>query len=339
MLTYWFNENTNINENLVLDRCANRKPDRIVLLGDLEWEMPLLSQKLISYCKNNNIKLIIVHGASKCEYYEKLYEGYDFDINDVRFFDIQWLLNTEQKISWRMDYKNYQPQDFIYPYICLNNRAHLHRCAIIDELAGQQLLDKGIVTWHKFLNENKNYPFKYYNNAIRKLNDNFEDELDSFLIPDEFHKSFLHVIAEASHKAAFITEKTAIPTLLKKPYLVLSCKHWYKNLTRLGFVLYDELFDYSFDEVDDLHMRTKLLVKNVHNIIDKNYKELYQLLLPKLEHNYNRLLELKTEPSMIPDVVHEYVQNLKDLALRCEGGQSRIWSMVDEATQSHASVP
>lgn len=333
MLTFWFNENTNIDEEKVLAKCKDRRPDRIVLLGDLEWEMPRLSQKLIDYCKDNNIKLVIVHGASYCDYYKELYQKYNFDINNVFFFETQWILNTELKLSWRMNYARYEQQEYTYPYISLNNRAHVHRCALIDELAGQNLLDKGVVTWHRFLDENKDYPFKYYDNSIRRLNDDFEKKLDSLLLPDEFHKSFLHVVAEASHKAAFITEKTTIPMLLKKPYLVLSCRHYYKNLARLGFVLYDELFDYSFDDVDDLQTRANMLVTNLNRVVNQDYNLLYQKLLPKLEHNYNRVLELKTKRSSIPDIICEYVQNLKDLSLQREGSYSRLWSFVDQATQ------
>ena len=41
-------------------------------------------------------------------------------------------------------------------------------------------------------------------------------------------------------------EKTAKAIGNFKPFIVIGCQDWYKYFTSFGFVLYDELFDYSF---------------------------------------------------------------------------------------------
>lgn len=329
MKTRWYSTTISIDPDQIMQDYIEDPVDRIVLLAEWEWSLDLT--KLAPFCKENNIELVPVTGNSRDAYYEKFLEKVDFDINKVVFFDKHWLLLTEELLSRRMDYRNYKHESFRYPFICMNNRAHYHRCFLIDELSKNNLIEKGVVTWHNFLGLPHDFSFKHYDGSIRTLTDDFKTKLDSFLVPDIYKNCFLDVIGEATHEGTIISEKPTKSLLLKKPFLVLGSRHWYKHFQSHGFKLYDEVFDYSFDECDDLELRTELFVKNIIKIIDKDHQKLYDLLKPKLEYNLNLIEEFKRSSSSIPDIIVEHVKYLKDNGFKKQGKDYRLWDMVDNA--------
>jgi len=269
----------------------------IVLLSETEWEI-----NIPEYFLNElKVPLRIVLGSFESEYYSKRYKN----IN-VEYWDTHWLGWSLMQLKHEPWFKTYKPNtEFKYPFISLNNRSHIHRCVFIDELAKQNLIDKGIVTWIKHLNENRNYPYQHFDNQVIKLDDDFQTQLNSFIIPQEFHDSFFHVVTEATCVTPFLTEKTAIPLLLKKPFMIIGSQYYNQKLVELGFKLYDEIIDYSYDEVLDLHERTQLFVNNIHKIVNCNSTEMYELLKPNIEFNYNRALEIINDTSFIPDIIKE----------------------------------
>jgi hypothetical protein len=275
----------------LLDILNNTTANEVVILSELEWEFPNLTPDILSAYKNNNVNIKVVLGS------------FDTITNyDTIYWPTFWINWAHENLRY-VKVNDFDITNVKYPFISLNNRSHYHRCVFIDEMAKQDLIDKGIVTWVKHLNENINFPYKHFDNRQILLNDEFNKKLDSFLIPEEYNQSLFHVITEATHRAAFITEKTVIPTLLKKPYIVIGSMGYNRRLTELGFKLYDEIFDYSFDNESDIFKRTELFVNNVNRITSTNFHEAYTLLLPKIIHNYNRALEIINDKSLIPDVI------------------------------------
>jgi hypothetical protein len=273
----------------------------IVLLSEIEWEINFPDY----FLEELKVPLTIVLGSFNCKYYNERYK----DIQ-VEYWDTHWLGWSLMQLKYEQWFRTYKPNtEFKYPFITLNNRSHIHRCAFIDELAKQNLVDRGIVTWIKHLNENANYPYQHFDNQIRTLDDDFQTQLNSFIIPKEFHESFFHVITEATCVTPFLTEKTAIPLLLKKPFMIIGSQYYNKKLIELGFKIYDELVDYSYDNVEDLHERTRLFVNNVHKIVDCNSTEMYKTLLPKIEHNYNRALEIIKDTTFVPNIIKDRVNS------------------------------
>jgi len=286
----------------------NTEASEIVLLHETEWEINI-PQYFLEHLK---VPLRLVLGSFECEYYKDKYKGIQVD-----YWNTHWLGWAAIQLKHQSWYNTYTPIiDFKFPYISLNNRSHIHRCAFIDELSKQNVIDKGIVTWIKHLNENSNYPYQHFDNQIRKLNDDFQTKLDSFLIPKEFHESFFHVVTEATSVVPFLTEKTAIPLLLKKPFMVLGSKDYMHKLVELGFKLYDELIDYNYDTVNDLNERARLFVSNIHNIVSCDHTLAYQQLKSKIDYNYNRALEIIRDSDFIPEIIKiRYQSNKKDLTV------------------------
>lgn len=298
-------------ESLV-NQAVEQSVDEIVLLGETEW-MVNIKPEHITLLNQHNIKIRILHGCGKNQYYIDYYKKMNVDINNVEFWNTHWFnWSSACLIGSKIDYNLYEPDstEFKHSFISLNNRRHIHRCILIDEMAKNNLLDKGIVTWTNFLNENPNYEFKYFHGNQLLLNDDFITKLDSFLLPPEWHQSLFHVVTEATHEAAFPSEKTAIPILMKKPFIVFSCIDYHKMLTELGFQLYDEVIDYSFDSEPNIELRAEKYIQNVVKISMLNKVETYNLLRPKIIYNYNRAIEIIKSKDLIPQIVKERLEEV-----------------------------
>jgi flagellar assembly factor FliW len=82
-------------------------------------------------------------------------------------------------------------------------------------------------------------------------------------------------------------------------------------LSELGFQLYDEVIDYSFDSELDINLRAEKFIKNVINITKLDKQSTYNLLKPKLLYNYNRAIEIIKSKDLIPQLVKERLEEVK----------------------------
>ena len=287
----------------------NEKPNTIVLLCETEWHVRELTPELANLLNSHNIKLVVTVCSHPSDYYntQKQY----FNDIEIVHWPTYWA-NWSMMCSGHLDF-NKTYYDFKYPYICLNNKNHVHRCMLVDELTGQGILDQGIVTWNKFpMREHNPYPFKYYDDNIRLLSDDFETKLDSFLIPEEYHESFLHVIGEATTTVTCISEKTWLPILFKKPFIVMADQYFHKKLVDLGFELYDEIIDYSFDSEPDMLKRAEAIAYNVKRITRQNIPVIYHQIKAKAQRNYENYIRILTSTDYIPKVIMDRIHMLRN---------------------------
>ena len=107
-------------------------------------------------------------------------------------------------------------------------------------------------------------------------------------VPIEFLESAVYIGCETQTvDACIMTEKTIKAFFYEKPFLVHSVKGYYEWLTSNGFVLYDELFNYSFDKEEDMK-RIKMFVDECKRILDMKLTDLIHIistLKDKLKHN------------------------------------------------------
>jgi len=318
MKTLYYEQCHGIYPDQILNDVNSQQVDRVVIFGETEWEIPVITKEFVQELLSKNIELRIVHGALKNDYYVALYEKLGLPIENVSFWGTHWINWSYQcllGVDVRPESYVVDKDNFKHKFISLNNRSHFHRCVFIDEMAKQNLIDKGVVTWVKHLNENSNYPYKHFDNRQLLLDDEFIIKLDSFLLPKEYHESLVHVITECNSVVNCVSEKTANTMLLKKPFIVFGPIGFTQALVDLGFKLYDEVFDYSFDNVDDIYLRAEMFVANLHELEKYDMKILYETLYPKIKHNYDLAIKILLDKSYIPDVVLEYYEDNKTQGL------------------------
>jgi len=194
---------------------------------------------------------------------------------------------------------------FDYLYINLNNKSRYHRCLMMDKLCENNLMDVGLNSWNMLSTDRitssddfnlcyTSYIFKCWKEKKINIDDFNVDKC----IVDEYSKkllqpnSLLALVTETFHRTNFITEKTFRPIFLEQPFIAFGGKNQNKELVNLGFELYDEIFDYSFDSLDSLEGRADGIVDNLKKIKDENYYDIYELLLPKIKRNKYRIMEI-----------------------------------------------
>lgn len=296
---------------VALDKIREARPNKVVILGYLEWQIPQIDKNFVDTVKELGATLYVVHGCYLSDYHIETYEEAGLPIENVIFWGTAFFNFGNMHLSHKFNFRNLPPyKDFKHKFVSLNNRSHLHRCILIEELAKQNLLDKGIVTWIKHLNENSDFDFKYFNNEKRLLNDGFADRPDSYSIPIEYTDSLFDIVTEATMDKQFLTEKTVKPLLFKKPFVLFGAMNIHKHLVNLGFKLYDEVIDYSFDDIADPYLRAEMLTNNIHKILEMDSNELYELLLPKIVYNFHNAIRLMMDHSLIPDIVMDYYKSI-----------------------------
>jgi len=84
-------------------------------------------------------------------------------------------------------------------------------------------------------------------------------------------KSLFTVVTETqplnfNNTSLFLSEKTFRPNVLGMPYLVFGQKDTHKTLRDFGYKLFDDIFDYDFDGIDDTNKRADMLVSQLKSI-------------------------------------------------------------------------
>lgn len=211
---------------------------------------------------------------------------------------------------------------FEYLFITLNNLVKFHRAQLIDLLYKNNLFEYGAISYRdaiRGVNRNeipigmsdseylisissKAYRFKYWKPQKlvldqvegKILNNQVVNEISKQeYLPKEYNQSFMQVVTESATDVFIISEKTCVPIFFNKPFLVLSCKDFHKNLNDMGFKLYDEIFDYGFDSEESLENRTNGIIKNLLTIKDiKDKNKLFQKIKHKLLYNRKLAFEI-----------------------------------------------
>jgi hypothetical protein len=193
-------------------------------------------------------------------------------------------------------------------YICLNNKAHNHRCMLLDNLSKYDILKYGSVTWHE---PNVDYKWQYWNPKHLVLDEKYPEMLDSYkTLPEEFTNTLFSLVAESTSEKLFITEKTWTPILFNKPVLIFGAKDINKNLESLGIELYNELFDYSFDSCVDIQDRLEGIMVNIQRLSQMNLQELRDRVDATAKRNHNRMIEIVTSKEYVPEIVYNHMQAL-----------------------------
>lgn len=191
-------------------------------------------------------------------------------------------------------------------FISLNNKAHNHRCKMMDNFFKNDLDKEGYLTW---MEPETNYNFKYWIPEKLILEDDYDRHKDSYrTIPDEMFTTFISVVSESTMNVPFITEKTIIPIILEKPVLIWGCPEINKELSRMGFLLFDEIFDYSFDSEIDDDKRLDGLMQNLINLKNEDFSKLREKIEYKLIYNKNHLKKISENREMIPDILVKYAK-------------------------------
>lgn len=304
-------------KKVFVTNAINKHYDRLIFCCLNEWEWPICCsqlfnlpiQKINQLCKENGLTLEVVSSGrlrrSVPEYSNIIYT----EPTNVWFA----IAGIHQLLGVNLD-ERHARKPIKYPFVSLNHRGHYHRCLMIDLLAKENLIDKGAITWHNTQDLLCiEYTWEHFSPREMTLTDNFEPNWNT--PPKEYFESFCQLVSESTLESTIMSEKTYGPIFFKKPFIVHSAPNFYTQMDELGFLRYDEIFDYSFDVIDNDKLRLEMIIENIKIISEKSLDELESLLVqlePKLEHNFKVACNLATDssnyPKLLKDVIDYYNQ-------------------------------
>ena len=195
-----------------------------------------------------------------------------------------------------------------YNFISLCSAPREHKYELLDKLYTNKYfiysnypyskVDKINYKWHPDtpLNEYKGKN-GFSNLDIVKLTE-IESDYRGFqeLVPLEYYQTNCDIVLESTIETLFITEKTWKPIVFQKPFLVWGGQGIHAKLKDLGFELYDELFDYSFDLIyyQD-QRRLSRLCDSIYPYMQMEpdiFAKKIKTVKDKIEFNYNHYCEL-----------------------------------------------
>ena len=177
-------------------------------------------------------------------------------------------------------------------YNCLNFAEHKHRTKIFDNLKERGLLDKGFVSC-------------IYKGVVlsKKI-----DPMGKFHIDTDgwecfnYHiteKSYFNVVTETHHEICedndglHITEKT-YKALISQPFIIVGQYGHLEKLREMGFQTYPELFDESYDLIENPKDRIEFILDEIERLCNMDKSELekiYNSVIWKVEHNRKIMVE------------------------------------------------
>jgi len=279
------------------------KYNKFVVYGSTEWDVynaagfPIM----VETANSQNKKLIAITGANKFLSTVPYENEVTYEYNPTTFLTVVYCRFYQNMLRMTNYVRLYNNKNFNHTFISLNSRTRAARQEMIDLVYKYDLFEKNIISWNNQLlklPEINPYSFKYW--IPKKLAIDGEDASgvanhSGLDLPKQYFDCFAQLVSETTDQSIFLTEKTAVPLFLKKPFLVATAPGFHKFLTDLGFLLYDEIFDYSFDIIQNRTERFTELLKNfikLNKLTPGDYTDLYEIISKKLEFNRLRAIEI-----------------------------------------------
>jgi hypothetical protein len=225
--------------------------------------------------KNSGYKVIIdnLWEIPNSEYSNNYYE-----LNNKNWF---WY---NESLWWRsLGYHDYVPKK-TYKKISFMpvNRSSKQRNTIID-IIGSRLDD---FIW--------SYRDKKLPNDTTISNPNYQRFFNSEWYDDTY---FSTVLETSQHGPCWRpTDKTFKACAYYHPFLIIGQYHTLKRLKELGFETYNNIFNETYDDIEDFDTRLNIVIKNIDNFNKMPYDSITN---GKLEHNHNLFFNKKYVEELI----------------------------------------
>ena len=221
----------------------------------------------------------------------------------------------------------------LHRFICLNGTLFPWRLLIVSKILDGELDKKSMISMvnktnvsdDKMLSDlkefSKSIDEKSISRTISKLPIIFDMSRDDFSVASKFtnsmlvnkdyilnlKKSYFSLVTESDIRPFFknnhhkITEKT-YKTISFHPFIIVGGCGILKYLRSLGFKTFPEMFDESYDDIEDNNERIDFIYKEVKKLCDMSDEELHRIyvsIIPKIRHNCKILHNIDTEKIII----------------------------------------
>ena len=218
-------------------------------------------------------------------------------------------------------------------FICLNATFSSQRLLIISKILDGELDKKSMISMVNKTNVSddkmllylkgfsKSIDEKSISRTISKLpiifdmsSDDFENPIyftNSMLVDEDYilnlKKSYFSLVTESEIHPFFknnpckVTEKT-YKAISFHPFIIIGGRGILKYIRSLGFKTFPEMFDESYDDIEDNYERIDFIYKEVKKLCDMDDEELHKIyvsIIPKIRHNCKILHNIDIEKIII----------------------------------------
>lgn len=210
-------------------------------------------------------------------------------------------------------------------FLSFNRAGRPHRFALYSELLRNNLLDNsffsfhGVMPWIDYTGENVPVEPKHYSDIVNNIFNNYKEKIDWLdkCISDEqilkrtidfneenipgmfayanetqalYDNSYFSLIGEThfTEPGRFITEKTYKSLFAGHPFIFIGQSGILRLLKEHGYKSFPEMFDESYDDIEDHSERFNAVINQVIKFCNKSDEEkqqIYKTVLPSIEHN------------------------------------------------------
>jgi len=198
-------------------------------------------------------------------------------------------------------------------FLCyLRNCNRLHRKGLAAYFQYHDLWDTNNISWLKvsWSSELPEYVPEKYWKSFFELDEKPLLELDTHDLKNKSgfntafssdwkhnQESFLTIVSETQYEidTTYISEKMVKPIMNLQPFIVMSTPKFLQFLKDNGFKTFDGFINKSYDTQDNHEQRFEMIFNELDKFRSKSFDELkdwWREILPILEHNQNRLIEI-----------------------------------------------
>lgn len=185
----------------------------------------------------------------------------------------------------------------------LNGTSWNHRKLVYLELSKQDWFNDMIFTfgnrppcndWQNSLTDQEQTEFDLLPNPVNYVKQDVENEIDLSIEHPAYRSSWVNLVVETSVKldTPFLSEKTFKPIASGQLFLLVSAPGSISYLRDVGFDVFDDIIDHSYDNVLDLRSRLKLIVKQLARLNQLDVDQLGPTLTERFNNNSKFLVKL-----------------------------------------------
>ena len=206
-------------------------------------------------------------------------KGYGYQARPVHHFE-PWNKYDDPNIV------EFKPVDNKYLFLSYNRAPRQHRVVFIIELMKQKLLNIGMVSLNKLIQDvPDDTPIEiseYLRNYTPLVIDEKYDlnyNLAINITKEDYEKTFVSVVTETlvDQGTIFFSEKIWKPIMVGHPFILLGNRFSLKYLKNIGYKTFDKWIDESYDNEADVSTRVKMIVNELKKFNSKSINELKKI--------------------------------------------------------------
>jgi hypothetical protein len=293
-----YNQNNEELINSFIDEIPNLKYIIVDIAGN-----PVNIEKTLNEFNNYNLKKPFYILTGNFDYFKKP----QIDPK-VKFFPFWTVWSSIQNKNFSLSKKRYNLS-------CLNGTPSFHKRLLYIALSKEQYFSDILFS---FGSQKSNVYYAWGYDILMEESEELEYsklpypvEIDTVDIVDlstnqpAYQQTYINIVTETTCKFPMLSEKTFKPIRAGQLFILLAPVGSIQFLRDIGIDTFDDIIDHSYDTVDDVRLRIKLIVSEISRLNLLQLDNIYSIIKPRLIQNAEFLNSDKFRDQFLPLTFNE----------------------------------